>query len=170
MDGVDELDCGGVIVVVVDDEEVDVVELAVFEIETDVVVVVVVFFPVNESTIFEVSLKSLLLLPPATVVMRALALPTLSGHSSTYVVSAASPSSSEAPGLHVGNSSETPPPCWFESTWIVTVTISLSMISVSLRTEAEAEEKGGTEANTSAVPAAVMPCIVEVDDVRVELA
>ena len=105
--------------------------------------------------------------------MRALAGTTLPGHESTYVVVVSvTPSSSEAPTLLVGNSSETPP-CWSETTRIVTVTTSLFVFVFVfvLLTEAEEEEEVRGEAKTSAVPAAVILATVEVDaDALVELA
>ena len=154
---VDELDGG---VFVDDDDELAVVDPAVFEIETDVFFVVVCF-SVNESTVLVISVTSLLL---GTAVTGA-AVAKLSAHSSTYVVSAPS---SEALTLLVGNSSETPP-CWSETTRIVTVTTSRFVVLVFLVTEAEYKEGGG-EAKMSAVPAAVMLGSVEVDaDAVVEL-
>ena len=148
---VEELD--GVLIVAV------AVDGAVFDIEP----VVLVCFSVNESTVFELSLKPLL--PLGTAVIGAPAVAKLPGHSSTYVVSAIL-SSSEALWLLVGNSSETPP-CSSETTRIVTVTTLRFVVLVFLLTEAE---EGGGEAKMSAVPAAVMPCTVEVEaDALVEL-
>ena len=152
---VDELDGG----VFVDDDELDAVDRAVFEIETDVFFVVVCF-SVNESTILVVSVTSL----PLGIAVIGAAVAKLSGHSSTYVVSAPS----EALMLLVGNSSETPP-CSSETTRIVTVTTSPFVVLVFVVIEAEDEEEGG-EAKMSAVPAAVMLGGVEVDtDAVVEL-
>ena len=157
----DELDGGVFVVVVVVTDELD---GAVFETETDVVVVL---FPpsVNDSIVLAVSLKSLLLLPSGTAVIGA-AVAKLPGHFSTYVVSA--PSKEALPPL-VGNSSETPP-CWSVTTRIVTVTTSTFILLVFLLIEAGEEEEGGTEAKISAVPAAVILGTVEVDaDALVEL-
>ena len=158
----DELDGGVFVVVVVVTDELD---GAVFETEIDVVVVVIFPSSVNDSTVLAVSLKSLpLLLPSGTAVTGA----AVAGHFSTYVVSALS---KEALPPLVGNSSETPP-CWSETTRIVTVTTATFILIVCLLIEAgEEEEEGrGGEAKMSAVPAAVILCTVEVDaDALVEL-
>lgn len=103
------------------------------DIEPDVVVF---WLSLNEFAIPvpEVPVTSLL----GTAVTGA-AVSTLPAHSRTYVVFApSSPSFTEVSGLRVRNWSERPP-CWSETTRIVTVRISLfiELVPVSLLTRAE---------------------------------